>query len=85
VAVTPAQDGDVNAAEAAKVATGAARAMMATQLGQGLTLVHYHARRKRFRFDRGCIQGVFGRCLGGVGEYDGVFRVNLCWKRLRLS
>jgi hypothetical protein len=32
-AVTPAQDGDVNAADAAKVATGAARAMMATQLG----------------------------------------------------
>jgi hypothetical protein len=27
--------------------------------GQGLTLVHFSAQRKRFQWDRGCIQGLF--------------------------
>jgi hypothetical protein len=32
--------------------------------GQGLTLVHVSAKRKRFLWDRGYIQGLFMGCLG---------------------
>jgi hypothetical protein len=31
--------------------------------GQGLTLVHFSAQRKRFLWDRGCVQGVYRGCL----------------------
>ena len=40
--------------------------------GQGLTLVHFPAQRKRFLWDRGCVQGLFRGCSGGGGYY-GVF------------
>jgi len=33
---------------------------------QWLTLVHFLAQRKHFLWDRGCIQGLFGDCVGGV-------------------
>ena len=36
---------------------------------QGLTLVHFLAQRKHLVWDRGCIQGVFRGCLGGVRGY----------------
>jgi len=45
---------------------------------QGLTLVHFVAQRKRFVWDRGCVQGVFTGCLGGVRGYLGVTRVCFC-------
>jgi len=34
--------------------------------GQGLTLVHFSAQRKRFLWDRGCMKGLPWGCLGGV-------------------
>jgi len=37
--------------------------------GQGLTLVHFSAQRKRFMWDRGCTQGLVRGCLG---VYSGV-------------
>jgi hypothetical protein len=46
--------------------------------GQGLTLVHSSAQRKRLLCDRGCSYGLFRGCLGGVGGYWGVFRVCFC-------
>ena len=59
---------------------------------QGLTLLHISAQRKRFLGDRGCNQGLFKRCLGGVRGYQGVsggisvyLWCILCQKRLRLS
>ena len=42
---------------------------------QGLTLVHFSAQRERFLWDRGCAQGLFGGCLGGVWGYYGVSTV----------
>ena len=45
---------------------------------QGLTLVHFSAQRKRFLRDRGCVQGLFRGCLGGVREWEGVYRVCTC-------
>jgi hypothetical protein len=33
---------------------------------QGLILVHFSARRKRFLWDRGCSQGLFRDCFAGV-------------------
>jgi hypothetical protein len=42
---------------------------------QGFTLVHFSAQRKRFVWDRECIQGLFGVCLVGVRGYEGVPRV----------
>ena len=33
---------------------------------QGLTLVHFSTQDKRLVWDRGCIQGFFMGCLGGV-------------------
>ena len=36
---------------------------------QGLTLVHVSAQRKRFLWDRGCIEGFIRGCLGGGREY----------------
>jgi len=35
-------------------------------VSQGLTLVHFPTQLKRFVWDRGCIQGLFGGCLWGV-------------------
>ena len=43
--------------------------------GQGLTLVHLSAQRKRFLWERGCTYGVCMGCLGGVRGYQGVNRV----------
>ena len=43
---------------------------------QGLTLVHFSAQREHFLLDKGCILGLFRGCLGGVGEYLGVYRVH---------
>jgi len=40
--------------------------------GQGLTFAHFSAQRKRFVWDRGCIQGLFRGCVGGAREYYGV-------------
>ena len=45
------------------------------QWWQGLTLVHFSAQRKCFRWDWGCMQGLFRGCLGGVKGHYGVFRV----------
>ena len=42
---------------------------------QGLTLVHYSAQRKRFLWDRGCVQRLFRGCLRDVKRYQGVLRV----------
>ena len=39
---------------------------------QGLTLVHFSAQRKRFLWDRGCIEGLFRGCSAGVWEVLGV-------------
>ena len=44
---------------------------------QGLTLVHFSAQRKRFRWDLGCMQGLFRGCLEGVKGHYGAFRVYL--------
>ena len=51
---------------------------------QGLTLVHFLAKLKRFLWDRGCIQGSSGvfRVSRGTRGYPGCI---LCQKRLRLS
>ena len=38
-------------------------------LQQGLTLVHFSAQRKRYLWDKGCIEGLFRGCLGGVRGY----------------
>jgi len=35
---------------------------------QGHTLVHFSAQRKRFLWHRGCIQGLFTGCLGGLRD-----------------
>jgi len=56
--------------------------------GQGLTLVHFSAQRKRFLWDRGCIEGLFRGCSGGLrgsGGIRGCVGCILCQKRLRLS
>jgi hypothetical protein len=42
---------------------------------QGLTLVHFSAHVKRFLWDRGCSEGLFRGCLGGVRAYWAGFRV----------
>jgi len=42
---------------------------------QGFTLVHFSAQRKRFLWDKGCIQGLPEGCLGGIRGYQGVLRV----------
>jgi hypothetical protein len=42
---------------------------------QGLTFVQFSARRKRFLWDRGCIQGLFRGCLGDIRGYYRVLRV----------
>jgi len=42
---------------------------------QGLTLVHCSAQRKRFLWDRECVQGLDRGCSGGVRGYKGVSRV----------
>jgi len=60
---------------------GTSTSMAATVL-QGLKLVHFSAQRKRFLWDRGCIQGVFQEVLEDI---RGCSRFNLCQKRLRLS
>ena len=56
---------------------------------QGLTLVHFSARRKRFVWDRGCIKGLFRGYFRGVLGMLGTISVCLgCvlfQKRLRLS
>ena len=49
---------------------------------QGRTLVHVSAQRKRFLWDRGCIQGLCSGCLGGVRGYLGCI---LDQRRLSLS
>ena len=51
------------------------RASMAAAASQGLTLVHFSVQRKRFLWDRGCVQGLLKGCLGGVRGYEGVSRV----------
>ena len=58
-------------------APGAARAsrQRAGPSHQRLTLVQISAQRKRFLWDRGCIQRLLLGCLGGVKGYCGVFRV----------
>jgi len=38
---------------------------------QGLTLLHFSAQRKRFLWDRGCIQGLFRGYVIGVKGYLG--------------
>ena len=48
--------------------------------GQGLTLVHSSAQRKRFLWDRACVYGLFGGCSGGVRGYYGVFMVIYCFR-----
>ena len=50
-------------------------ATMRTTTIQGLTLVHFSAQCKRFLWDRGCIEWMFRRCLGGVRGYQGLCRV----------
>jgi len=42
---------------------------------QGHTLVHFSAQLKRLLWDRGCMQGLFGGCSGGVTKHKGVFSV----------
>jgi len=39
---------------------------------QGLTLVHFPPHRKRFKWERGCIQGLRRGCLGGLEGHFGV-------------
>jgi len=39
---------------------------------QGLTLAHFSAQRRRFVWDRGCIQGLCRGCLVGVRGYQGM-------------
>ena len=39
--------------------------------GQGLTLVHFSSQRKRFRWDRECLQGMFRGFYRGIGGYEG--------------
>jgi hypothetical protein len=48
------------------MAAGGSCARSITAVGQGLTLVHFSAQRKRIRWDRGCVQGLFRGCLVGV-------------------
>jgi len=42
---------------------------------KGLTLVHFSAQRKRFLWDRWCIQGLFKGCSGGMRRCSGALRV----------
>ena len=51
------------------------RMCVSSPLGQGLTLVHSSAQRKRFQWDRGCIEGLFSGCVAGVKGYLGVLKV----------
>jgi hypothetical protein len=63
--------------------------------GQGLTLVHYLAQRKRFLWARGCICGLDRGYEGVSGGFRGFQEVSggfrecpgciLCQERLRLS
>ena len=53
--------------------------------GQGLTLVHFSAQRKRFLRERGCIQGLFRGVQEVSGGMRGCLDRILCQKRLRLS
>ena len=39
--------------------------------GQGLTLVHLSAQLERFAWDRGCTQGLYSPCQGGVRGCSG--------------
>ena len=64
----------VAADDAFKAANGEAPAAKAAH-GQGLTLVHFVAQCKQFLWDRGCIYGLFGGCLGDIIGYQRVFRV----------
>ena len=52
-----------------------ARPASLPSFSQGRTLVHFSAQRKRFLWDRGCIQGFLRGCVGGVRGYHGTFRV----------
>ena len=59
---------------------------------QGLTLVHFSVQRKRFVWDRGCIEGLFTGHFAGVRRCRGVLtgcwgfkRCISCQIRLRLS
>ena len=67
------------------VAADMIRKIIAEGDGQGLTLVPFSPQRKRFVWDRGCIEGFFRGCLGGVRGYRGYLGCILCQKRLRLS
>ena len=44
-------------------------------IGQGLTLVHFSAQRKRFLWVGGNIHELFRDCLGVFEGYQGMFRV----------
>jgi hypothetical protein len=46
-----------------------------TSLWQGLKVVHFPAQRKRFLWDRGCVQGLYRECIGRVRGSYGVSRV----------
>jgi len=55
---------------------------------QGLAPVHFLAQRKRFLWDRECIQGLSRGSLRGVRGYQRMLRayfVSACQKRLKLS
>jgi len=66
----------------ARHATFPARANNARSVGsdrsstsfQGLTLVHFSAQAERFAWDRGCAEGLFKGCVGGVWGYERGFR-----------
>ena len=42
---------------------------------QRLTLIHFSAQRKRFLWEKECMQGSLRGCAGGVKGYQGVFGV----------
>jgi hypothetical protein len=59
---------------AAAAARAAADSLRAAAI-QGLTLVHFSAQLKRWLWDRGCMQGMFRGCSGGIRGCYGVCRV----------
>jgi len=53
---------------------GRRRAKAASARKQGLTLLHFSAQRKRYLWDRGCIEGLFRVYFAGVSVVSGGVR-----------
>jgi len=60
---------------AADITAAVATVSAAAPCSQGLTLVHFSAQRKRFEWDRGCIQRLMRGCLEGMMGHEEVSRM----------